>query len=119
MACNKSVLIIDDDPDHLRIYGWLIERAGYRALLAQVKAAGIDFPEDSADLVVLDYHLMGSMTAAHALPWIKSRFPNVPILLLSSEYGAPSDVAAMVDGFVRKGEPEMLMNTIARLLPGR
>jgi hypothetical protein len=32
MDGEASVLIIDDDPAHLKIYGWIIGAAGYRAL---------------------------------------------------------------------------------------
>jgi len=47
-------LIVDDDPVHLRIYGWIIEAAGYRVLPSLVRFDGVDLPEDPVDLVLLD-----------------------------------------------------------------
>ena len=57
MQARPSILIVDDDPVHLRIYGWIVEAAGYRALPAQARFSGVDLPEDPADLVLLDYRL--------------------------------------------------------------
>ena len=51
---KETVLIIDDDPAHLRIYGWIIEAAGYRVLPSLVRFDGVDQPEDPVDLVLLD-----------------------------------------------------------------
>jgi CheY-like chemotaxis protein len=62
MLASASVLIVDDDPVHLRIYGWIVEAAGYRALTAPVRSTGVQLPEEAADLVLLDYNLAGQST---------------------------------------------------------
>jgi DNA-binding response OmpR family regulator len=57
------VLIVDDDPSHLRIYGWIIQAAGFDPLSALVTHTDVELPDGAAvDLVLLDYHLNGSTT---------------------------------------------------------
>jgi DNA-binding NtrC family response regulator len=109
-----SVLIIDDDPMHLRIYAWIIDAAGYRSLPALVTGKSIDFPRDPADLVVMDYRLTGQLTAVEAAEQVRARFPGVPIIVLSDMLDLPSDIAPYVRAFVRKGEPGRLVETLAR-----
>jgi DNA-binding response OmpR family regulator len=114
---KPSVLIVDDDPTHLRIYGWIVEAAGYRALTAAVKFTGIELPEAPADLVLLDYRLGGRKTkAVQVAELIRSRYPDVPIVLLSEELCLPDDIAPLVHGFVRKGDPEKLVARLHALL---
>ena len=36
MQSRGSILVVDDDPVHLRIYGWIMNAAGFRAVTAQV-----------------------------------------------------------------------------------
>lgn len=115
-TARPSVLIIDDDPMHLRIYGWIIEAAGYRALPALVTSESIDFPDEAADIVMLDYHLAGQMTALKATNLLKKKFPKVPIIVLSDAFGLPEDIAPLVQGFVRKGHPAKLVDTLALYL---
>jgi len=119
MSVRASVLIVDDDPTHLRVYGWIVEAAGYRALLAEVRFAGIDFPQGPADLVLLDYRLGRRTKAEQVAKLIQSRLPGVPILVLSEESYLPDDIAPLVQGFVRKGEPAKLVDRLNQLLRPR
>lgn len=112
MNARLSVLIIDDDPAHLRIYGWIVAAAGYEARPALVKADRIDFPEGSADIVVMDYRLTGQLSAVDAAEAVRQRHPSAPIILLSDLYDLPLDIAPYVDAFVRKGEPAKLVETL-------
>ena len=112
----SSVLIVDDDPGHLRIYGWIVEAAGYRALPVPACADGLRLPEEPVDMALLDYHLIGSMSAVEAATQIRGRFPEAPIVLLSDALVLPEDIAPFVQGFVRKGNPAVLVETLHRLL---
>lgn len=112
MKDATRVLIIDDDPTHLRIYGWIVATAGYEALPALVTADRIDFPEGSADMVLLDYRLSRQVTAVDAVAQIRSRYPEAPIIVLSDMYDLPADIAPYVQAFVRKGEPAQLVDTL-------
>jgi len=117
MHDRPSVLIVDDDPMHLKIYGWIVEAAGYRALLAEVRLAGVDLPDAPVDLVLLDYRLGGRRTEAlQVAKLIRSRLPDVPIIVLSEESYLPDDVAPVVQGFVRKGDPAKLVEKLKQTL---
>jgi CheY-like chemotaxis protein len=111
-----SVLIVDDDPVHLKIYGWIVEAAGYRALPAQVRFAGVDLPQAPADLVLLDYRLGKHTTAAEIAKLIRARLPDAPVIVLSESLLLPDDIAPLVQGFVRKGDPAKLVDTLHKLL---
>lgn len=117
MHSRASVLIADDDPVHLKIYGWIIEAAGYRALPAQVQFDGVAVPEEAADVILLDYNFSGQTTAVEIAGLFQSRFPHVPIVVLSEALVLPEDIAPFVQGFVRKGDPQKLVDTLHRLLP--
>lgn len=112
MDLRATVLIVDDDPVHLKIYTWIIEAAGYRALPAQVQYAGVDLPQESADVVLLDYNFAGQATAVEVAKEIKSQMPGVPILVLSEALMLPEDIAPLVHGFVRKGDPAKLVEAL-------
>ena len=117
MQEKPSVLIVDDDPMHLRIYGWIVEAAGYCAQFAEVRLADVELPDGAADLVLLDYRLGGRRTrAVEVAKLIKSRFPDVPIVVLSDELCLPDDIAPLVQGFVRKGDPAKLVDYLKQRL---
>lgn len=115
MDGRTSVLIIDDDPTHLRIYGWIIGAAGYEAKPALVTGKQIAYPEGSVDVVVMDYRLSGQLTAVEAAEETQRRYPEAPIIVLSDMYDLPADIAPYSRAFVRKGEPAKLVETLASL----
>lgn len=113
---QASVLIVDDDPTHLKIYGWILQAAGYRSLPVQVRSAGFELPECVADLVLLDYHLNTKASAVEIAQSIHARLPRAPIIVLSDAMGLPRDIAPFVQGFVRKGDPAKLVEKLHALL---
>jgi len=116
MHARASVLIVDDDPVHLRIYGWIVEAAGYRALAAHVRFSGVDLPEGPADLVLLDYRLGRQTQAVEVAKAVRTRHPDAPVILLSEALVLPEDIAPLVQGFVRKGDPAKLVETLHSML---
>jgi CheY-like chemotaxis protein len=113
---KPAVLIIDDDSSHLRIYGWIIQSAGFESLSALVSFDAFDLPESQVDLVLLDYHLNGSMTAIEIARQLRGRYENAPIFVLSDAIMMPDDIRPFVDGFIRKGDPAQLVETISQKL---
>jgi DNA-binding NtrC family response regulator len=110
-----SVLMIDDDPTHLQIYGWILKSAGFAPCLALARNDGIEMPDNQTiEVAVLDYRLTVSLKATDAAKLVNEAFPGVPIILLSDMYGVPEDIAPYVQAFVRKGEPEKLIATIRK-----
>jgi DNA-binding response OmpR family regulator len=114
---HTKVLIVDDDPSHLEVYGLLLRQAGYESLLTQVKFAGADLPRDvGIGLVLLDYRLQSLRTSAEFAREIRDLYPGVPIIVLSDLWSLPEDIAPFVDGFVRKGQPARLLEVVNRFL---
>lgn len=115
MQAGRGVLIIDDDPVHLQIYGWILKNAGFVPFPALARSDGVDMPTDhDIDVVVLDYRLTGGLKATDAARLANDAFPDAPIILLSDLYGVPDDIAPFVKAFVRKGEPEKLIATVRK-----
>lgn len=116
-SVRSKVLIVDDDPSHLEIYGLLMEQAGLQAVAAQVRFLGVDLPENEPiELVLLDYKLHSIKTSADLAQEIRRTFPGTPIILLSDLWSVPSDIEPYVTEFVRKGEPVKLIAAVRRLI---
>lgn len=113
---KPSVLIIDDDPSHLRIYGWIIQSAGFESRSALVTLDALELPETHVDLVLLDYHLHGTATAPEIAQKLRAHYQNAPIFVLSDAIMMPDDIAPFVDGFIRKGDPARLVETVSQKL---
>lgn len=113
---KRAVLIIDDDPSHLRIYGWIIQSAGFEARSALVTLDALELPECDIDLVLLDYHLHGSASAAEIAQQLRTKYESAPIYVLSDALMMPDDVAPFVDGFIRKGDPAQLVEAVSERL---
>jgi DNA-binding NtrC family response regulator len=113
-SSHPKVLIVDDDPMHLEIYGLLMKQAGYEALPILVRFTGTEIPRNQClGLVLLDYRLNSTKSSPEFAREIRSLYPQVPILVLSDLWALPADIAHFVSGFVRKGEPAKLLETIA------
>jgi len=117
MPPTASVLIIDDDPVHLQIYQFIVESVGFKAVPVQVTVRGLDFPEgEPVDAVLLDYRLAPHICARRVALEARKRYPAAPIVVLSDVHEVPDDMAPLVQGFVRKGNPEKLLETLRNLV---
>jgi DNA-binding NtrC family response regulator len=116
-SSRRKILIVDDDPMHLDIYSLLIRQAGYEPMQALVKFKGAQLPQaDGIALVLLDYRLNSIKTSPEYAQEIRRLYPGIPIVVLSDLWTLPADIAPFVTGFVRKGEPAKLLETISRLV---
>jgi CheY-like chemotaxis protein len=117
MSVMPNVLIVDDDPNHLKIYGWILERAELRPVPCLVKRRGLELPKvDGVELVILDYALHCGATPVEVAEKLREEYPQAPIVLLSDVNELPEDVEPYVQAFVRKGNPESLVSTVMSLL---
>lgn len=115
-----NVLIVDDDPSHLKVYSWIVERGGYRAVPLLAWTEPLTMPKtESIDLALLDYRLGENFSAPALAEQIRSTFPAAPILVLSDLMYMPQDMEDHVTGFVRKGNPEQLLQTLDSFLKPR
>lgn len=113
MDKRPTVLIVDDDAAHLKIYTWIVERGGFRAVAVLARRDILELPEtEHLDAAVLDYRLGIGLSAVDVARRVRNLYPATPILVLSDLYGMPDDIAPYASGFVRKGEPQQLLDTI-------
>jgi two-component system, OmpR family, response regulator len=112
-----TILIVDDDPSHLKIYSWVVERGGFRSVPALVQKDELHLPAaEEIDLAILDYRLGVGLSAVDVAKRLRELYPNTPILILSDLFGMPEDMVPYASGFVRKGEPQQLLDTIVSTL---
>ncbi len=113
---RKRILIVDDDPSHLEIYGMIVDRAGYRAVPLLVRFAGPEpVPDVEIAAILLDYRLNSVKTSPEIAQQLREKHPQAPILVLSDLWTMPEDIQPYVSDFVRKGEPENLLKALLRL----
>lgn len=120
MPQDATILIVDDDPLHLKIYTWILQREGHRCLTAVVGSTSVELPADEpVDLVLLDYRLNSSLRAPDVARQVQSTYPTVPIVVLSEAPWMPDDMNDLAMAFVNKGNPKLLMDTIRGVVERR
>jgi DNA-binding response OmpR family regulator len=119
-SADTTILIVDDDPLHLKIYTWILQRQSYICRTALVNSTSVDLPAGAdIDLVLLDYRLSSSLNALDVIHKIRNIFAAVPIIILSEVQWMPDDVRGHATAFVNKGNPDLLVETIAAILQGK
>lgn len=116
---NTTVLIIDDDPLHLKIYTWILGREKYNCKTALVGSTTVELPAGDIDIVLLDYRLSSSLSAVDVANQVKSAYPSVPIVVLSELPWMPDEMQTHAEAFVNKGNPRLLIETVCRVLERR
>lgn len=115
-----TILIVDDDALHLQLYAWILQRKGHKSILAQVKSESVDLPPNGdVDLVLLDYRFNSSLSAVDVYDQIKGRFPSAPVVVLSDRQWMPDEMKGKAEAFVSKGDPNVLLDTVAAILDRR
>jgi CheY-like chemotaxis protein len=98
------ILCVDDEKVGLQVRKILLERAGYRVLIAGDGPTGLEiFAREPVDLVVLDYSMPG-MNGDRVAAAMRCARPDVPILLLSAYVGLGPEVTSLVSMAMTKGE---------------
>jgi DNA-binding response OmpR family regulator len=84
------VLVIDDEEAVRRVIGRLLEKQGYRVLLASSGQEGIKLFEENAKdirLVVLDWHLPG-VPGERTFDELLAREPKLRVVLVTGDHHA-------------------------------
>ncbi len=114
---KKTVLIVDDDPGHLKIYGWMVRQSGHDSVEHLVNRTGPAFESAwPVNLVLLDYVLHCQVPTPEIARKARASWPHAPVVLLTDMLDLPADMAPYVDHFVRKGQPSKLVETLNNLL---
>jgi DNA-binding NtrC family response regulator len=110
----NKVLIVDDDPSHLEIYGLLLKQAGYEPVSALVRFAGAELPADNnINGIILDSRLNSIKSSSDLARQMRRRYPHAPIVLLADVSGMPADIEPYVADSVRRGEPGELLSKLS------
>ena len=118
----KTILVVEDDPDTLRLVAYSLEQQGYQVLTARDGQAAVDaFNWTQPDLVLLDM-MLPKKSGHDVLGWIKGNrtTANVPVVGLSALV-AEADVKLAadrgIDAYLRKPfRIEELLQTVERFL---
>ncbi|OGQ83290.1 MAG: two-component system response regulator [Deltaproteobacteria bacterium RIFOXYA12_FULL_58_15] len=99
---GKSVLIVDDDPQNLRLLAAVLERDGLEPRPVTSGRLAIEAAvADPPDLVLLDVH-MPQMSGVEVCRWFKEdeRLQSIPIIFISGLAGTDDKVEAFRVGAV-------------------
>jgi CheY-like chemotaxis protein len=114
---RQTVLLVDDDPAHLQIYSGALKNAGYRPIAAVIGQSGVSFPEhENPSLVLMDYRFNSRLGPQEVAALVRDRYPAAKLVLFSSLPELPADMTSVVDGFIRKRDPEILVQGLAMWL---
>lgn len=84
---TKTILVVDDDPEHLRSYGEILTDLDYRVIArSEVDAALALLQSNTAvDLVITDYRMPGKTGLDFILELRRFR-PSLPVIMITA-YG--------------------------------
>lgn len=120
MAPEAVILIIEDESNLRVTLAAILRRHGYRVCdLASAESAIAYLQENNCDLIVTDLRLPG-MDGIELLGLLHSRFPAIPVIVLTAFPSAESQNNAQSLGaadYLRKPiEPDQLVMRIDELL---
>lgn len=104
---NKSILVIEDNPDNQQLVTWILEDEGYRVACAFTAEDGLALLEaDPFDLVLMDISLPG-MDGKQATRIIREtpHLKHLPVLALTAhavQGEREAILASGVDGLMTK-----------------
>jgi DNA-binding NtrC family response regulator len=94
-ALNRTILLVDDEPEVLGVLGRFFERRGWQVQRAAEAAGAMSMYErDRPDLVLLDIGLPG-LSGLRFLEVLRSRDPDATIIMLTGQTDVATAVEAM------------------------
>lgn len=111
------VLVMDDDPNVLRLLEIKLSRAGYEVLTAQDGAAGLDVAQREAPDVVVTGFLLPKVEGLEVARRLKSEMDPAPLVLFLSIKDQAEVIAACfeagADDFISKPySPDVVIERI-------
>jgi len=106
----RTILMVDDDRQHLQMQSLIMNQAGLRVVIVVVGRDTLGLPENEhPGLIFMDYRLNSTLTSPQVAVLLRQTFALVPIVLLSNEVTMPPEMTTLVDAFIRKSDPEQLV----------
>jgi CheY-like chemotaxis protein len=116
-AKQPTILIIDDERQHLTMQSLILKEAGFRPITVVVGSQSLSLPDhDPPDLILLDYRLNSILNSQQVAQLLREKFRRIPIVLVSSMQEMPVEMKPFVDSFLRKGNPEDLVALVKNML---
>ncbi len=117
MTESKAVILcVDDEPNSLVLRKLVLQKAGYEVVTASSGLLALDvLASRQVDLVLSD-QLMPGQTGTELARQIKTKWPTLPVILISGVNEIPTD-ADIADLFMSKVEgPVMMCQNISDVL---
>jgi CheY-like chemotaxis protein len=116
----KSILVVDDDPDVLRLLSSILSTAGYRVLEASDgKQAVARFTEEPADLLITDL-IMPEQEGVQTITTLMHNYPRLKTIAISgAARGKYLKIAGMLGAHAVLQKPfhkQDLLDTVRKLL---
>ncbi len=116
---KKRVLIVDDHPNIITLYKYMLEKENFQVLVANDGDQALRVAEDgNPDIVLLDI-MMPGISGLDVLHALKRSNPSLPIILHSANPSAKEDFDSVIaDAFLEKGttSPKQVLEKIRELL---
>lgn len=119
---QKTILVVDDEPDSLELIGFILQKARYRTILTSDSSRAMQLIEKEApDLIILDL-LMPVLDGTRLCQLIKSNAAtnSIPVLFLSAmvaEKEIEAGIRAGAVGFIFKPyDNEQVLKKIEEIL---
>ena len=122
MTQKRRVLVVDDDPAAVRMYGRLLEAAGFQTTTADSGIGAVEAVERAGfDAVVMDLNMPG-LDGWMAMSLVRARRPTLPVVILTGAVGADLEARAATAGaagFLSKPcTSEALVRAVERAIAG-
>jgi PAS domain S-box-containing protein len=123
MTTAIRVLVVEDQPDDVKLLQHELRRAGFASAttVVETREDSIAHRDPSFDVILCDYNLP-SFSGLEALRLVRERNLNVPFIIVSGTIGEDLAVAAMQEGaadYLLKDRLARLGRAIERLLQQR
>ena len=120
MSSSARLIVVDDDSFTRELYSTILESEGYEVLMAKdgLEALAL-LTEPLPDLIITDVH-MPRMSGPELIATVRREFPQIRVLVISSDPDGQLPPDAAVDGLLRKAAftPDQFRAKIRELLPG-
>jgi len=106
-AIHTTVLVVNDDVRQLELHALRMELSGFSVITAVGPGEAISIMNEASsrrvDVAVIDYH-MPVMNGCILAVYLKTRYPQMKVVLYSGAIDISEDELTSVDAFISKSE---------------
>lgn len=118
MKAKKTILVVDDEVNIRRILQAYFEKAGYEVAVAPCASAALQMLSERAFDCVLSDVTMPGMTGSELLKEVHSRWPQMPMVLMTAFGTIPQAVQAIRDGAAEYVTKPFDLDALKRIITG-